>query len=166
MNQKKKAINSIITSMKKSSKDIGCILEFTEDDKVVLSDSYAFLIAPVEEFSIKDKERLNKLYDKDVFNHKEVTYVVKCSEKSIKSKFLEFFLNDKFLSKDCKIELSEKHADEKFTIYQDKNGNEKKVNNCYQNLINSPKTFSEKHYELLLSNIDNLIVGVMPIRSI
>ena len=165
MNQKQKAINCIIKAMRKQSKAIGCMIEFTEDNEVILSDTYAFIIAPLHELSSKDKERINKLYKNDIFNKKEVIHRIKNSEYTHKFKFLMQFLDDKFLSKKYTIKLTEKFIYDDKIVYYDGDNVALTVSTIYKDLLHYPTTYDNipMRYNLALSNIDNITCGVLPL---
>lgn len=168
MNQKQKAISCMIQAMKKQSKAIGCMIEFTDDNKVILSDTYAFIIAPLDELSSKDKERINKLYENDIFNKKEVIHRIKNSEYTHDFRFLMKFLQDKFLNKKYNVVLTEKFVYDDKIVYYDGNNVALTTSTTYKNMLHYPTTSKNilMHHNLAVSIIDNIVSGVLPLRII
>lgn len=166
MNQKQRAISCMIQAMKKQSKAIGCMIEFTDDNKVILSDTYAFIIAPLDELSSKDKERINKLYRNDIFNKKEVIHSIKNSEYTHKFRFLMKFLQDKFLNKKYNVVLTEKFVYDDKIVYYDGDNVALTISTTYKNMMHYPTICKNipMYKNLAVSIIDNIVSGVLPLR--
>lgn len=170
-NQKQKALNCIIKAMKRNAKGI---IEFTEDNNIVITDTYAFIIAPLSELNDKQKERINKYYDCDIFSKKEVTHKKETYYGSIeythRTKFLLEFLKNKFLNKEFNVKLNNRYTYEDYIVYYDGEDMAKHslaIDNQYKNMLSCPRT--NKNYpmrhNLTISTIDDMTCGVLPLKE-
>jgi hypothetical protein len=176
MNLKKQALNSIIKAMRKNPKGRS-VISFTDDNKVILTDSYAFMILPCEELSDKDMERIESIFYKvNVFQKRDCDYMKYRKEPLIEShKKLIDLLNYNFFDKhtfNIDMNLSSLEVtqdDDILTIYENddySNHNVRYINKKYQPLIHNPKTYDDsKSHGLLLSTLnDSIITGVLPVK--
>lgn len=161
---KKRAFSDIIKAMRQQAKHIGSIVEFNGSN-VILSDTYTFIISPLNEISSKDRERINKVFKRDIFTNKEICHIARNKEYSSRSKFLSDFIDNQFLSEVYTLKLYEDNETDKVITYM----NDKYVtciSQNYKNMIYYPKTYkSTRKHRLLLSIIDNITTGVLPLRS-
>lgn len=183
MNLKKQALNSIIKAMRKNPKGRTIVSFYTTvnnegkvNDRVILSDSYAFMILPVEELSSKDMERIDSIFYKvNVFQSREYDYVKFGKQPLIESrKKLIDLLNDKFFDKYVFNKELNKSSDEELSfqsmdlvIYEnDDNQIKRYIDKKYQPLLHNPTTYNDKYnHGLLLSVLnDNIITGVLPVK--
>lgn len=173
MNPKKRALNSIIKALRRNKKRY--IAVAFEDDKVLLTDSHAALIIPLEDINAKDKERIEKLfYSINVFNDKDHDHIIKhgghCQSLD---KRLYQFIQDKFIK-------DQDYSSEGLSFYEEVEGGkllDYKLDNIsvyidpfYKDLIDNPKTV--RKYDLegklrvtsqFISNIENSIAIVLPV---
>lgn len=173
MNHKEKALNCIIKAIKRNRKGI---IEFTEDDKIVITDTYAFIIAPLSELNDKQKERINKYYDSDIFSKKEVTHKKEVYYGNIeythRTKFLlEFlenkFLNNKFLGKEFNVKLTDKYTYEDYIVYYDGDNIALAIDKHYKNMLIYPRTYNHipMRHNLTISTMDDITCGVLPLKE-
>jgi len=161
MNLKKQALNSIIKAMRKNPKGRS-VISFTDDNKVILTDSYAFMILPCEELSAKDMERIESiLYRKEplIESHKKLIDLLNYN----------FFDKHTFNIDMNLSSLEVTQDDDILTIYENddySNHNVRYINKKYQPLIHNPKTYDDsKSHGLLLSTLnDSIITGVLPVK--
>ena len=176
MNLKKRALNSIIKALRRNKKRYIAIA--FEGDKVVLTDSHAALIAPLEDINDKDKARIEKLfYGINVFNDKDHDHIIQRGGhcQSVDKRMYQFiqdkFINnqeytDEGLSFNKVIDRSDtlsllQYNHDNVSVYMDQ---------VYEDLIHNPKTVKEYDYKgklrvttPFISNIENSIAIVMPI---
>jgi hypothetical protein len=183
MNLKKQALNSIIKAMRKNPKGRTVISFYTalndkneENNRVILTDSYAFMILPVEELSSKDMERIESIFYKvNVFLKRDCDYVKFGKQPLIESQYqLIDLLNEYYFDKHVFNIKVNKSSDEELSfqsmdlvIYEnDDNQIKRYIDKKYQPLLNNPKTYNDKYnHGLLLSVLnDNIITGVLPVK--
>jgi hypothetical protein len=185
MNLKKQALNSIIKAMRKNPKGRSVISFYTalndkneENNKVILTDSYAFMILPCEELSIKDMERIESIFYKvNVFQKRDCDYVKFHRQPLIESQHqLIDLLNEYYFDKhvfNIKMKLSSTEVtqeDDILLIYENddySNHNVRYINKKYQPLIHNPKTYDDSKSQGLLLSIlnDSIITGVLPVKK-
>jgi hypothetical protein len=184
MNQKKRALNSIIKALRRNKKRYIAIA--FEGDQVILTDSHAALIIPLEDINDKDKERIEKLfYGINVFNDKDHDHRIQSGGhcQSV-DKTMYQFLHDKFINDqeytDEGLSFNKviNHALEGRIFYNIKELNLLQythddisvyIDQVYEDLIYNPKTVKDYDQEgklratkQFISNIENSIAIVMP----
>lgn len=184
MNLKKRALNSIIKALRRNKKRYIAIA--FEGDQVVLTDSHAALIAPLEDINDKDKARIEKLfYGINVFNDKDHDHIIQTSGhcQSVDKRMYQF-IQDKFINDqeytDEGLSFSKvfNHALEgrigynikELNLLQYKHDNSSVyLDQVYEDLIYNPKTVKDYDQEgklrvtkPFISNIENSIAIVMP----
>lgn len=184
MNPKKRALNSIIKALRRNKKRYIAIA--FEGNQVLLTDSHAALIIPLEDINAKDKERIEKLfYSINVFNDKDHDHIIKhgghCQSLD---KRLYQFIYDKFIkdqdytSEGLSFNKVINHALEGRIGYNIKELNLLQYNHdnssiyldqVYEDLIYNPMTIKQYDQEGKLrvtnqfkSNIENSIAIVLP----
>lgn len=172
MNPKKRALNSIIKALRRNKKRYIAIA--FEGNQVLLTDSHAALIIPLEDINAKDKERIEKLfYSINVFNDKDHDHVIKHGGHcQLLDKRLYEFIHDKFIK-------DQDYTSEGLSFYEEVEGGillGYKLDNVsvymdqlYKDLIHNPMTIKQYNPEGKLrvtkqfkSNIENSIAIVLP----
>jgi len=170
MNLKKQALNSIIKAMRKNPKNKS-IVSFTDDNKVLLTDSCAFVILPCEELTDKDIERIESIFYKvNVFMDKKYDYILEDKNLYESQKNLMTFLNDKFISK-YEYNITPKKSKEynhngiDLLVYEN-DSRTWYIDKKYEALINIPKTYDKENGLLLNRLTSTIYTGIMPYRII
>jgi hypothetical protein len=183
MNLKKQALNSIIKAMRKNPKGKSIVSFYTtlnynyeENNQVILSDSYAFMILPVEELSSKDMERIESIFYKvNVFQRRDCDYIKYGKQPLIESqRKLIDLLNSKFFDKHVFNIKLDKSSDEVLNCgsmdlvkYANKDDHiQRYIDTKYEGLLCNPNTYHDEYnHGLLLSVLDNkIITGVLPVK--